>query len=371
MNERVSVSQSLVDFYSNHFENSNEENWSDWKWQIQNSFTNISDLKKIINLNKNIKNAEGVNDNLPLRITPYYASLLNNSEAIRKSVIPSLDEMKTSECEDSDPLHEDSFNPVPNIIHRYPDRVLFLATNFCSTYCRYCTRSRIVAKDKCHISVKAWKPAIEYITNHEEIRDVLISGGDPLTMDDSLIDSLLNELRNIKHVEIIRIGTKVPAVMPQRITKSLIDILKKYHPLYLSLHFTHPDELTEETAEACNRLADAGIPLGSQTVLLKDINDNIETMSTLMKGLLKIRVRPYYLYKCDRTLGNNHFQVSIKKGLEIMENLIGHTSGYAAPQFVLDSPEGKIRLLPENIIKKEKTYIITSYNKKIFTYKDD
>ena len=306
--EKIGFSEHSQEFYSLHFPGSTPVDWSSWQWQIRNSITSTSQLNKLITLtDEEIKPEGGKNDNLPLRITPYYVSLLAgkiHSDAIRKTVVPTFYEMIASEGEASDPLSEEHDSPVPNIVHRYPDRVLFLVTGFCSTYCRYCTRSHMVAKDKCHIGIKAWAPAIEYIRNHPEVRDVLISGGDPLTMPDSHIEYLLSNLRQIPHVEIIRMGTKVPAVLPQRITRSLTNILKKYHPLFLSLHFTHIDEITPEVAEACTRLADAGIPLGSQTVLLKGINDNVDTMKKLMQGLLKIRVRPYYIYQCDPILGS-------------------------------------------------------------------
>jgi lysine 2,3-aminomutase len=231
----------------------------------------------------------------------------------------------------------------------------------------------MVAKDKCHIGIKAWAPALEYIRNHTEIRDVLISGGDPLTMPDTHIEYLLSNLRQIPHLEIIRMGTKVPVVLPQRITRTLMSILKKYAPLYMSIHFTHPDELTSEVAEACNRLADAGIPLGSQTVLLKDINDNVDTMKKLMQGLLKIRVRPYYIYQCDPILGSAHFRTPVNKGLEIISGLRGHTSGYAVPHYVIDAPGGggKIPLLPEYFVGRDKgDVLIRNYEGNIYRYPD-
>jgi lysine 2,3-aminomutase len=275
--------------------------------------------------------------------------------------------------EASDPLSEGNHSPVPNIVHRYPDRVLFLVTGFCSVYCRYCTRSHMVAKDKCHIGIKAWESGLQYIREHPEIRDVLISGGDPLTMSDQQIEYLLARLRSIEHVEIIRIGTKVPVVLPQRITRSLVNIFRKYHPLYLSIHFTHPDEITPEVKEACDRLANAGIPLGSQTVLLKGINDDVTVMKKLMQGLLRIRVRPYYLYQCDPILGSAHFRTPIDKGLEIIRGLRGHTTGYAVPQYVVDAPGGggKIPLLPDYFQGREDNYVmLKNYEGNIYKYPD-
>jgi len=231
----------------------------------------------------------------------------------------------------------------------------------------------MVAKDKCHIGTKAWEPALQYIQNHPEIRDVLVSGGDPLTMPDLHIDYLLSRLRAIEHVEIIRIGTKVPAVLPQRITRSLVNILRKYHPLFISIHFTHPDELTTEVKEACERLANAGIPLGSQTVLLKGINDDVVVMKKLMQGLLKFRVRPYYIYQCDPILGSAHFRTPVEKGLEIIRGLRGHTTGYAVPQYVIDAPGGggKIPLLPDYNQGRDGEYLLLkNYENKVFRYPD-
>ena len=375
--EKIGYSEKSYHFYRLHFPESTPADWSSWSWQVKNSITTTAQLNKIIRLSdEEIKPIDGRNDTLPLRITPYYASLLAHSspsDAIRKSVVPTFYEMIAGEGEASDPLSEEHYSPVPNIVHRYPDRVLFLVTGFCSTYCRYCTRSHMVAKDKCHIGIKAWTPALEYIRNHPEVRDVLISGGDPLTMPDTHIEYLLENLRQIKHVEIIRMGTKVPAVLPQRITRTLTNILKKYHPLFLSIHFTHPDEITQEVSEACARLADAGIPLGSQTVLLKGINDNTETMTRLMQQLLRVRVRPYCIYQCDPILGSAHFRTPVEKGLEIIQALRGHTTGYAVPHYVIDAPGGggKIPLLPDNFMGREgNDVLIKNYEGKIFRYPD-
>jgi lysine 2,3-aminomutase len=288
-------------------------------------------------------------------------------------MVPTVNELVISKGESADPLSEEHHSPVPNLVHRYPDRVLFLSTGFCSAYCRYCTRSHMVAKDKCHVGIKAWEPALQYIRDHAEIRDVLVSGGDPLTMPDPHIEYLLSSLRSIPHVEIIRIGTKVPVVLPQRITKTLVNMMKKYHPLFLSIHFTHPDELTPEVNEACARLADAGIPLGSQTVLLKGVNDEVETMRQLMHGLLKTRVRPYYLYQCDPIPGSAHFKTQVAKGLEIIRGLRGYTTGYAVPTFVIDAPGGggKIPLLPDYFQGTENgEVLLKNYEDKLFAYPD-
>ena len=376
-NDKISTSKRSLEFLQKHFPTASEKDWSSWTWQIKNSYTSIAQLEKLLILSDNeVKPQIGVNDTLPIRITPYYASLLSNNnpdQPIRKSVVPVFDEFISGKGEASDPLSEEHDSPVPNIVHRYPDRVLFLATGFCSAYCRYCTRSHMVSKEKCHFGTKAWNQGIEYIRNHKEIRDVLISGGDALTMPDAHIEYLLSNIRNIPHVEFIRIGTKVPAVLPQRITKTLVNILKKYHPLFLSLHFTHADEITPEVKEACERLANAGITLGSQTVLLKGINDSVEEMKRLMYNLLKIRVRPYYLYQCDPILGSTHFRTPVKKGLDIIQALRGHTTGYAVPHYVIDAPcgGGKIPLLPEYYQGHDgENVILKNYEGKIFKYPD-
>ncbi len=353
-------------------------NWNDWRWQIKNSITKPEQLSRLLKEFDPNANNPHITRLLPLRITPYYASLIWESEPdnpLRKSIVPSASELLFSEGESTDPLHEENDSPIPNLVHRYPDRVLFLSTGFCSAYCRYCTRTHMVSKkDKCHTGVKAWEPGLTYIANHPEVRDVLISGGDPLTMPDSHIKYLLMRLRAIPHVEIIRIGTKVPAVLPMRITKAFASMLRKFHPLYISIHFTHPSELTPETALACQRLADAGIPLGSQTVLLKDINDNVETMKSLMHGLLKIRVRPYYLYQCDPIPGSNHFRTPVEKGLEIIRGLRGYTSGYAVPHYVIDAPGGggKIPLLPEYFqgYNENGNVVLKNYEGRTFIYPD-
>jgi lysine 2,3-aminomutase len=258
------------------------------------------------------------------------------------------------------------------LIHRYPDRVLFLVTDFCSSYCRYCTRSRMVGK-RSKGGQQQWQRAIDYIAGHPEVHDVLISGGDPLTLGNGQLDWLLGQLRAIKHVELIRVGTKVPMVLPQRITPALVRILKRYHPLWISIHCMHPEELTTEARRACTMLADAGIPLGSQTVLLLGINDSVETMKRLMQQLLTIRVKPYYLYQCDPILGSSHFRTSVKKGLEIYQGLRGHTTGYAVPTYVIDAPGGggKIPLLPETVLGwEDNELLLKNYEDRVFRYPD-
>ena len=376
-NERIGISPKSLEFQKKYFPSATEKDWNSWQWQVKNGITSINQLRQILNLTEEeLLAIDNDQHSLPLRITPYYASLLSSedpTQALRRTMVPTINELTMTRGESADPLGEEHHSPVPNLVHRYPDRVLFLSTGFCSAYCRYCTRSHMVAKDKCHIGIKAWEPALQYIRDHSEVRDVLISGGDPLTMPDPHIEYLLSSLRSIPHVEFIRIGTKVPVVLPQRITKTLVNMLKKYHPLFISVHFTHPDELTPEVAEACARLADAGIPLGSQTVLLKGVNDDVQTMKSLMHGLLKIRVRPYYLYQCDPIPGSGHFRTHVSKGIEIIKGLRGFTSGYAVPTFVIDAPGGggKIPLLPEYFQGTENgEVLLKNYEDKIYTYPD-
>jgi len=341
----------ISDFRQKHFSMISDKSWNDWRWQLKNRICRSRDLEKYLILSPGEKAVMSMENLLPLSVTPYYMSLVqeaDHKDPIRKSVIPTEHELIKGPGEKEDPLHEDRDSPVPGIVHRYPDRVLFLATGFCSTYCRYCTRSRMVGQRGAYGAEK-WDLCIDYIRRNKAVRDVLISGGDPLTMNDEKLEYILKKLRRISHVEIIRIGTKVPAVLPQRITGKLCAMLKRYHPLFMSLHFTHPGELTAESAAACTRLADSGIPMGSQTVLLKGINDDPGTMKELNHKLLKVRVRPYYLYQCDPIPGSGHFRTTMEKGLEIIRGLRGHTSGYAVPQYVIDLPGGggKTPVLPE------------------------
>jgi lysine 2,3-aminomutase len=353
--------------------------WSDWRWQLRNRVRNLEDLQRVVNLTMDERTAiERHTGSLPFAITPYYLSLLDPHDAeqpLRRTMIPVTDEYLHTAGEAQDPLAEDKDSPVPGIVHRYPDRVLFLVANSCASNCRYCTRSRMVENPdlNCIFFQSQWEQAIAWIDSHPEVRDVLLSGGDPLTLSDEKLEWLLTRLRRIAHVEFIRIGTKVPAVMPQRITASLTRLLKRFHPLWLSIHFTHPDELTPETVEACARLADAGIPLGSQTVLLSGINDTVQTMTRLMHGLLKARVKPYYLYQCDPILGSSHFRTSVRKGLEIIQGLRGHTSGYAVPSYVIDAPGGggKIPLLPEYVVGRDgDELVLRNYQGLHFRYPD-
>ncbi|HQK99280.1 MAG TPA: KamA family radical SAM protein [Smithellaceae bacterium] len=353
--------------------------WFDWRWQLQHAIRDVQSLSAVISLSDSERQAlMHPSGDLPVAITPYYASLLSvddPSSPLRRCVIPVVDECLHTKGEEEDPLCEDADSPVPGIVHRYPDRVLFLVTDICATYCRYCTRSRIFGRQhQCFIDTAKWEKALAYIESNPNIRDVLLSGGDPLTLSDDRLEWLLSRLKNIPHIEILRIGTKAPAVLPQRITPALVSMLKKYHPLWMSIHVTHPDELTPEMSAACIRLADAGIPLGSQTVLLSGINDAVATMTRLVHALLQVRVRPYYLYQCDPIPGSSHFRTPISKGLDIIKGLRGHTTGYAVPTYVVDAPGGggKIPLLPEYAIGWDQgDLLMRNYEGQVFRYPDN
>jgi lysine 2,3-aminomutase len=341
------------------YRDTTDKEWNNWLWQARNRIRTLGQLEEMLALSDEEREAlGGAESMLPVSITPYYMSLISRDDPrqpLRRTVVPTRDEFVLTPGEADDPLGEDHDSPVPGLIHRYPDRVLLLALDFCSSYCRYCTRSRVVGQGEIAPHQERLEQAFEYIRRTPTIRDVLLSGGDPLFLGEQRLDWILSRLRAIPHVEFIRIGTKMPAVLPQRITRDLCRVLRKYHPLWMSLHFTHPDECTPETKQACERLADAGIPLGSQTVLLKGINDNVETMKQLMHGLLKMRVRPYYLYQCDPITGSSHFRTPVAKGLEIIEGLRGHTTGYAVPTYVIDAPGGggKIPLQPNYVVGRE------------------
>ena len=372
------VSERSEAFRQRFFATVCREKWNDWRWQLRNRFQTLHACSRILRLSESerlaIMRSAG---SVPLAITPYYATLLEEKDPqqpLRRTVVPVVEEGWRGAGESDDPLGEQADSPVPGLVHRYPDRVLFLATNFCSTYCRYCTRSRIVGN--CggeRLGPRQWERAIAYIEGTPFVRDVLLSGGDPLTLSDHNLEWLLRRLRAIPHVEVLRIGTKAPVVLPQRITLSLARMLRRYHPLWMSIHFTHPDELTPEVAQACARLADAGIPLGSQTVLLAGVNDDVETMRQLVHGLLKIRVRPYYLYQCDPISGSSHFRTPVEKGLEIIRGLRGHTSGYAVPTYVIDAPGGggKVPLSPEYVCGREgDDLLLVNYAGRVFRYPD-
>ncbi len=377
--ERFPVSAESRAFLKRHFPQAAVADWLDWRWQLRSRIRSLPQLESIFRLSPEERAAVGLRRGaLPVGITPYYASLMNpddREEPLRRTHIPVGQEYLRTPGEADDPLREDHDAAVPGLVHRYPDRVLFLTTGFCSTYCRYCTRSRMVGEPggEYQFSLAQWERALDYIEAHREIRDVLLSGGDPLTIADDKLDYLLGRLRAIRHVEFVRLGTKVPSVLPMRITKSLVATLRKHHPLWMSIHVTHPRELTPEVTEAYTRLADAGIPLGSQTVLLKGINDSVETMKTLMHGLLMRRVKPYYLYQCDPITGSAHFRTPVGKGLEIIEGLRGHTTGYAVPTFVIDAPGGggKIPLIPDYVAGRDgDDLLLRNYEGGIYRYPD-
>lgn len=314
--------------------------------------------------------------NLPAAITPYYAALMhreNPQDALRRTHIPATAESIRSPGEYDDPLGEDGDMAAPGLVHRYPDRVLFLMTNICASYCRYCNRSRLVGSVERSINPQQWQAALDYIRAHDTIRDVLLSGGDPLLLGDDRLAWLLAELRAIPHVEFIRIGSKIPIVLPQRITPALCRMLKKFHPLWMSVHLIHPDELTDESGAALARLADAGIPLGGQTPLLRGVNDDLAIIRDLMHGMLRWRVKPYYLLQLDPIKGSAHFRTPVEKGLEIIKGLRGHTSGYAVPSFIIDAPGGggKVQLTPDSVIGRDNDdLLLRNYAGKIYRYHD-
>ncbi len=358
---RLRISARSRAFRKRFYPQASDQDWNDWRWQLKSRIRDAAGLARILNLSDDERTAvERHEGSLPVGMNPYYASLLDPDDPLqplRRTVVAVNAEYVRSPGEALDPLAEDADSPVPGIVHRYPDRVLFLVTGFCPVYCRYCTRSRAVGKPggEYRYDTDQWQRAIDYVAATPAVRDVLISGGDPLSLSDDKLDWLLTRLRAIPHVEFLRIGSKMPAVTPQRITPSLVKMLRRHHPLFMSIHFTHPDELTPEVEEASGRLADAGVPLGSQTVLMAGINDRVETLIRLFHGLLRFRVKPYYLFQVDPVFGTQHFKVPVERAFEIVRGLRGHTSGYAVPTFAIDAPGGggKVALLPESIVGRE------------------
>ena len=361
-----------------------DEEWNNWHWQVKNRIETLEQLKKYIELTP--EEEEGIKKSLKMlrmAITPYFLSLIDTNNPncpIRQQSIPTQKELFVSDSDLDDPLDEDEDSPAPGLTHRYPDRVLFLVTDMCSMYCRHCTRRRFAGHHDCSRTSEQIDQCIDYIARTPQVRDVLLSGGDPLLMSDQKLEYIISRLRAIPHVEIIRIGTRVPVVMPQRITEELVSMLKKYHPLWINTHFNHPSEITAESSAACTRLADAGFPLGNQSVLLRGINDCTHIMKKLVLELLKIRVRPYYLYACDQSMGISHFRTPVSKGIEIIENLRGHISGLAIPTFVVDAPGGggKIPVMPTYLISQSPSRVVlrnyegvTSAYTQPMNYKDD
>jgi lysine 2,3-aminomutase len=354
-----------------------EREWADWHWQWRNRIEDIDTLSKVVRLTpKAIEGIQKALTRVRMAITPYFASLMDpESETcpIRLQAVPRGQEAEVKPWESVDPLAEDADSPVEGLVHRYPDRVLFLVTEQCSMYCRHCTRRRVVGITDMAASQERIEAGLEYIRRHKDVRDVLVSGGDPLTLSDERLDSILKALRDIPSVEIIRIGSRIPVVMPQRVTVDLAKILSKYHPVYLNTHFNHPMEITPEASRACAILTDHGIPLGNQSVLLRGINNCPSIMRDLVRGLVKIRVKPYYIYQCDLTWGLDHFRTSIAEGLEIMESLRGHTTGFAVPTYVVDAPGGggKIPLSPQYILSASAdTVVVRNYEGVIAAYKE-
>src|SRR5476649_1927877 len=351
------------------------EKWNDWKWQLKNRVTTLAQLEQHLVLSP--EERAGVllsGDKLALAVTPHFFNLIerdNPNCPIRRQVIPRIEETWASPYDMTDPCGEDSHMPVPGLVHRYPDRVLFLVTDRCASYCRYCTRSRVVSGVGEQELELDFDRAIKYLQEHTEVRDVLLSGGDALLLSDNRLQNLLRRLRAIKHIEFLRIGTRVPIFLPQRITPELCAMLKEFHPLWMSVHVNHPKELTSEVRDALGRLADAGVPLGNQSVLLKGVNDDPATMKVLVQKLLRARVRPYYLYQCDLIQGSSHLRTSVSKGLEIIENLRGHTSGYAIPQYVIDGPGGggKIPINPNYVVARTPdSIVLRNYKGDIYEY---
>lgn len=371
--------QSLKNFHSagkGFWHHLPESEWNDWRWQLKNRITTVEQLQKLMPTltPEEFAGATLANHKLALAITPYFFNLIDASDElcpIRWQVIPRLDETIVSPWEMQDPCGEDAHSPVPGLVHRYPDRVLFLVTDRCAAYCRYCTRSRLVSNATGYDFHPEFDRQIEYIRTHPEIRDVLLSGGDPLLFSDDKLDHLLERLRAIPHVEFLRIGTRIPVFLPQRITPALCSMLRKHHPLFLSIHSNHPRELTTEVRAALGQLADAGIPLGNQSVLLRHVNDDPVVMKAHVQKLLMCRVKPYYVYQCDLIAGSAHLRASVREGLEIMEQLRGHTSGYAVPQYVIDAPGGggKVPINPDYVLSRtDERIVVRNYEGHAFEY---
>lgn len=371
------LNDTYLDRKQKYFPDVKDEDWKDWHWQVRNRIKSVEELEKYVGLSEQEKSdIQSVLSKFRMAITPYYLCLINPDNPdcpIKKQAIPSIYEMNIGENDMLDPLAEDTDSPVPGLTHRYPDRVLFLITDMCSMYCRHCTRRRFAGQHDSRMPKDRIDQAIEYISQNPEIRDVLLSGGDALLVADEVLEDIIRRLREIDHVEIIRLGTRTPVVLPQRITQDFVNMLKKYHPIWLNTHFNHYDEITSESKQAIDLLADAGVPLGNQSVLLRGVNDTVEIMKTLVQRLAYIRVRPYYIYQCDLSLGIEHFRTPVSKGIEIIEGLRGHTSGYCVPTFVVDAPGGggKIPVMPNYVISHApgKT-ILRNYEGVISTYSE-
>jgi len=352
------------------------EKWNDWRWQLSNRLNSAADFEKVLLLTASERKALNSSGLFRVDITPYFVSLIepeDPNDPVRRQVIPRAEEIVpfTGMMEDS--LAEDRHSPVPGLVHRYPDRVLMMVTTQCASYCRYCTRSRIVGDPNATFSRAEFEAQLNYLQRTPQVRDVLLSGGDPFVLAPKLLDELLRRLREIEHIEIIRIGSRVPVFLPQRITPEFCDTLAKYHPLWVNIHVNHPNEITAELAEACDRLSRAGIPLGNQSVLLAGVNDCVHIQRKLVRELVRMRVRPYYLYQCDLVEGAGHFRTPVGKGVEIVEGLRGHTSGYAVPTYVVDAPGGggKIPVMPNYMVSmSDHKIILRNYEGYITTYEE-
>jgi len=358
-----------------HWINIPESDWKDWRWQMKNRLTKREHIEKFLSLSEEeSKGFEIAAGKLLVSVTPHFFNLIDTVDPncpIRKQVIPSILESVTGPLESPDPVGEEGSMPVPGIVHRYPDRILFLVTDRCASYCRYCTRSRLVSNASGYGFRPNFRECIDYIRSNKSIRDVLISGGDPLLLSDEKLDALLSSLAQIEHIEFVRIGSRIPVFMPQRITDSLLSSLGRHHNLWMSIHVNHPKECTLELKDACSKIVRSGIPLGNQSVLLKGINDDLQTMRSLIHRLMMMKVRPYYLYQCDLVSGSSHLRTDVKKGVEIIEQLRGHTTGYSIPQFVIDAPGGggKIPINPNYIKQENKERIeMKNFEGEIFSY---
>lgn len=353
-----------------------DEKWNSWRWQLSNRINTVDEFDKVIELTPSERKALSAQGLFRVDITPYFISLIDPgdiNDPIRKQVVPTETEMVPFTAMMEDSLAEDRHSPVPGLVHRYPDRVLMLVTTQCASYCRYCTRSRIVGDPSATFSREEFELQIEYLKRTPQVRDVLLSGGDPLVLAPKILEEILNRLREIPHIEILRIGSRVPVFLPMRVTQELTDMLQKYHPLWMNIHVNHPNEISAELAEACDRLTRAGIPLGNQAVLLRGVNDNVHIQRQLVHDLVRMRVRPYYLYQCDLVEGAGHFRTPVAKGIEIIEGLRGHTSGYAVPEFIVDAPGGggKIPLSPNYLISmSDHKIILRNYEGYITTYEE-
>ena len=353
-----------------------EEKWNDWRWQLAHRLNSVDDFEKVFRLTDSERKALGTSGLFRVDVTPYYVSRINPDDPddpIRKQIIPTAGEIDVFTGMMEDSLAEDRHSPVPGLVHRYPDRVLMLVTTQCASYCRYCTRARIVGDPNQTFSRSEFDAQIEYLKNTPQVRDVLLSGGDPLTLAPKLLEELLTRLREIPHIEILRIGSRVPVFMPMRVTEELTDMLQRFHPLWLNIHVNHPNEISLELANAADKLTRAGIPLGNQSVLLAGVNDCVHIQRELVHKLVRIRVRPYYLYQCDLVEGAGHFRTPVAKGVEIIEGLRGHTSGYAVPTYVVDAPGGggKIPVMPNyHISSSDHKIILRNYEGYITTYEE-